>query len=123
MIRNMISLAMVVSILNFIGLQDVSLPSVSAMEFNQKQKLHKQLLDKFVHPIVRQEEDVVVDEEGEGETVVEEVVEEEPWYNNTNLFNYPFNNYSIYEEFRRDFDAFLAGANANYFASNATTCF
>lgn len=120
MIRNTIYLTVLFSFINLMGVEYVSLPFVNAMEFNQKQKLHQQLLDNFAHPVVGQEE-AVIEEEVQPEE--EEEVEEEVWYNNTNLFNYPFNDYKIYEEFRRDFSAFLNGADANYFASNATTCF
>ena len=100
MIRNTIYLTVLFSFINLMGVEYVSLPFVNAMEFNQKQKLHQQLLDNFAHPVVGQEE-AVIEEEVQPEE--EEEVEEEVWYNNTNLFNYPFNDYKIYEEFRRDF--------------------
>lgn len=43
--------------------------------------------------------------------------------NSTNTYSYKFNNYQEVNEFRRNWAAFLDGANATWYAPNITVCF
>lgn len=118
-LTNLIALSIVLSILKLaspdVSLQNTSLlPTVSAMELNLRHKsssagLYLPQPKQRTHPLVQQSDG-----------------EEAPapdMSNNSNPFNFPFQDYAIYQGIRKDWGAFLLGARADYFASNATTCF
>lgn len=113
--RNLIALT-IVSITLSLGTEAGSemsfIPSVKAMDLNPKSaKSHEKiaaLLKSRNHPMVRQ-------------AAAEEPVPKIS--NNTNQMGYPFQDYATYELIRAEWGAFLIGAQADYFASNATQCF
>ena len=80
---------------------------VHGMQVNQpnRDKTLEAILSQVHHPIVRQDENA------------------ESTSNNSNPLSFPFQDYKLYESIRKEWGSFLDGMNANYFASNATTCF
>lgn len=113
-LRNFISLTFVLCLLKLASpessLRELSvLPTVNAMELNSKYSRNM----ARNHPIVFQDASSVTPANESNST----------GSNNSNPFGYPFQDYKIYELIRKEWGAFLLGMQADYFASNATTCF
>lgn len=83
---------------------EAAFPTARAFEINQKYKFH---------PRVFQDQ---TGGQGQPQTRAPEA-------NASNPLGYSFQDYTFFIQSRKDWGAFLAGAQADYFAANATVCF